>query len=474
MLRKAATTRYISYSVGTFLTIANLLLITYLLDIYQFGVWGVANSLVYIFSQLAQLTYVQYIEKYFPNYSKEKMDYYLFKFIKTVFLTSILWFISLRIMEYFQYFEKFNAENLSILYFIISLLACVEASIELTSKYLLALKETEKFDLNELIVFKLFRLIVFYFLLINNYSVYYLLLANLTLRILFLIKILLSDKKDLIALIKSIFFSKVKEDNFQNLSYTFIAFLIKTLQVTFLNLIFLLLTTLTDNETIANYSLGILIINNLKPIYASLSSLLLPIISKNIHDQINNPDLLSLVSFINKIFTSVTILLAINITKYKFVISTFLDSFDNDIYNIILISVFASSIATLYLPKFLSVLFANNEKKIFRLLFINFLFCSLVFYNFSIRSETNLIYFYILFELINLIVFSLMFGLGKIKNIVSPSYIFIITYLVLHLYGNNWNLILVLISILIILFDIFQLIKRFNVFDKSKNEKYEI
>ena len=187
MLRKAATTRYVSYSFGTFLTIANLFLITYLLDIYQFGVWGVANSLVYVFSQFAQLTYVQYIEKYFPKYSKEKMDYYLFKFIKTVFLTSILWFITLSILEYFQYFEKFNAKNLSILFLIISLLACIEASIELSSKYLLALKETAKFDINELIVFKLFRIIIFYLLLINEYSVYYLLLANLILRTIFLI-----------------------------------------------------------------------------------------------------------------------------------------------------------------------------------------------------------------------------------------------------------------------------------------------
>ena len=71
-------------------------------------------------------------------------------------------------MEYFQYFEKFNAENLSILFLIISLLALVEASIELSSKYLLALKETAKFDINELIVFKLFRLVIFYFLLING------------------------------------------------------------------------------------------------------------------------------------------------------------------------------------------------------------------------------------------------------------------------------------------------------------------
>ena len=54
------------------LTIANLFLITYLLDIYQFGVWGVANSLVYVFSQLAQLTYVQYIESIFLNIQKKR------------------------------------------------------------------------------------------------------------------------------------------------------------------------------------------------------------------------------------------------------------------------------------------------------------------------------------------------------------------------------------------------------------------
>ena len=67
MLRKAAATRYVSNVIGTGFTIANLFVITYLLDIYQFALWGVANSLIYIFSTIGQLTYVQYIEKYFPN-----------------------------------------------------------------------------------------------------------------------------------------------------------------------------------------------------------------------------------------------------------------------------------------------------------------------------------------------------------------------------------------------------------------------
>ena len=49
----------------------------------------------------------------------------------------------------------------------------------------------------------------------------------------------------------------------------------------------LVVTSFTDNETIANYSLGILIINNLRPIFASLSGLLTPIISKNIQTPSN-------------------------------------------------------------------------------------------------------------------------------------------------------------------------------------------
>ena len=115
MLRKAATVRYFSYILGTLFTILNLFLITSLLDIFQFAVWGVANSLIYIFSQLGQLTYVQYIEKYFPNFTKEKMDYYLYKFIKTISSLTTIWLLVLFVLEYVGYFEKFNANNLYII-----------------------------------------------------------------------------------------------------------------------------------------------------------------------------------------------------------------------------------------------------------------------------------------------------------------------------------------------------------------------
>src|SRR6056300_1025164 len=106
MSRKAATVRYLSYMFGTLFTIINLFLIVTYLDIFQFAVWGVANSLIYVFSQFGQLTYVQYIEKYFPTLSKEKMDYYLYKFIKTISSLTIVWLLVLFVLDYFGYFNK--------------------------------------------------------------------------------------------------------------------------------------------------------------------------------------------------------------------------------------------------------------------------------------------------------------------------------------------------------------------------------
>ena len=218
MLRKAATVRYFSYILGTLLTITNLFIITYLLDIYQFAVWGVANSLIYIFSQFGQLTYVQYVEKYFPNFDKDKMNYFIYKFLKTISSLFFLWLLILFILEYVGYFDKFNAENLYIIFILISLLTTVESSIEVSSKYLLALNETRKFDLYELLIFKFSRLVIFYFLLINDYSVYYLLLTNLVIRSIFLASVLNYEKKGLIKIIKRIISSKIFDDNFKNKS----------------------------------------------------------------------------------------------------------------------------------------------------------------------------------------------------------------------------------------------------------------
>ena len=58
-------------------TAVSIFLINYYLDSNEFAVWGVANSLIYILSQLGQLTYVQHVEKYFAelrnHYTTEKL-----------------------------------------------------------------------------------------------------------------------------------------------------------------------------------------------------------------------------------------------------------------------------------------------------------------------------------------------------------------------------------------------------------------
>ena len=67
MIKRAAITRYATYFTGISTTAVSIFLINYYLNANEFAVWGIANSLIFILSQLGQLTYVQYIEKYFPG-----------------------------------------------------------------------------------------------------------------------------------------------------------------------------------------------------------------------------------------------------------------------------------------------------------------------------------------------------------------------------------------------------------------------
>jgi hypothetical protein len=473
MLRKAASIRYLSNSVGTIFTVANLLLVTYLLDIYQFALWGVANSLVYIFSSFGQLTYVQYIEKYFPTYSNEKMNYYLYKFLKTIFLLIFLWFLILYLLKYVGYFDKYNADNMHILFTIIACLTFVESAIELVSKYLLALKKTENYDLNELVIFKIARVLIFFILLTNGYSVYYLLLTNLLLRGLVLLRVLNHDSSGIKTIIKSIIYSNIRIDNFKNFSYTFVAFSIKSLQVTFLNLIFLLLTIFTDNETIANYSLGILIINNLRPIFSSLSGLLTPIISKNIQKHKNNDILFSLVDYVNKLSISFVVIVSIYVTDTRFLIDNFLKSFDDTVYDIILVSVFASSVTSLYIPIFLKTLFSNNEKKLLKVILFNYIGCLSIYVVLENFFNVNIIFIYLLFEILNLSIFYLLFA--NIEKSLNTSYsiYFVGIYLIIYLTGESLSSILLSVCLLSIFVDLYIFKNKFTLFLNTKDNDYE-
>ena len=74
MLRKNALIRFSTSSIGLLFQIASIFLLTKLLDIYQFALWGVATSFIYIFAAVGNLGYENNIEKYFPNLSNEKKN----------------------------------------------------------------------------------------------------------------------------------------------------------------------------------------------------------------------------------------------------------------------------------------------------------------------------------------------------------------------------------------------------------------
>ena len=101
MIRKRALIRYSTYFSGVSTTAVSIFLINYYLDSNEFAVWGVANSLIYILSQLGQLTYVQHVEKYFPNLSDKEKLKTLYKFIKTTIVFFPLWFFVL-VLLYFN------------------------------------------------------------------------------------------------------------------------------------------------------------------------------------------------------------------------------------------------------------------------------------------------------------------------------------------------------------------------------------
>tara|TARA_B100001540_G_scaffold306073_1_gene317773 strand:- start:2 stop:718 length:717 start_codon:yes stop_codon:yes gene_type:complete len=237
------------------------------------------------------------------------------------------------------------------------------------------------------------------------------------------------------------------------------------------------LTIFSDNETIANYSLGILIINNIRPIISSLSSLLSPIISKNIDKRKDNTQLLNMVIYINGIIISFITLITIFVTKYKFIISIFLESFNPNIYSIILISVYASSIASLYYPKFISLLFSNYEKKLLFYFFLNYIGCLGLFYFLSNINDVNLIFFYIIFELVNLIISRTMYKRSTRKKeriYVSFSFWFISAYIILNTLNYDFNeVILLIVFIIFFLIDLKNLYKQFKIFDDLKDINYE-
>ena len=185
-INNAASARFFSYSIGLLIQISIIFLLTTKLEIYQFGLWGISMSFVFIFSTVSQMSYFQNIEKYFPNYTEEKRQYFFVKYVKTIFVINPIILLFLFIIKYFGYFEKFNIDNINYLLIMLALLSSIESCLVISDGYFVATQKSKIFDTYELYFYKIPRLFVFYFLLSFGYSVFYLLFFTIILRFLFL------------------------------------------------------------------------------------------------------------------------------------------------------------------------------------------------------------------------------------------------------------------------------------------------
>tara|TARA_B110000003_G_scaffold202922_1_gene201629 strand:+ start:40311 stop:41714 length:1404 start_codon:yes stop_codon:yes gene_type:complete len=465
MILKRAITRYLTYFLGVSTTAFSIFLINYFLDSNEFAVWGVTNSLIYILAQLGQLTYVQYVEKYFPNLSASEKKKTLYMFIKTTFVFFPLWFFILVMLYFLNYFSKFNISNIGYLFLMITISVVIEASIEIVSKYLLTTKDTIQLDKNEFIYSKLLRLFVFTLLLFNGFSIYHLLFTNILLRAFLFFRIINLEKEPFDKVFKNILKTHIWDNNFTKIRYTFVAFGIKALLISFLNILFLFYSSVSSSEAIAIASLGVLIINNLRPAVGSLTSLLSPMISQNVEKSVKDSSLISNFLFVNSFSASIFLIVS---TVFVHVYNYFLNIEALVGYNpdkIILLSFLACVISSLYYPKLWHVKFSNLENRLLKYLIIIFIITLGIFLFLPI--DADLFIFYIIFELLVYLVSFVLYKtqFPKFKNKLSPS--LYISVIIVLLYLNSFSYFYIQLLVYTI-FSVFEL-KKVRVILNSKS-----
>ena len=427
--------RYTSYLLGLIFTVVNIFLITYYLDINEFAVWGISLSLIYIFSQLSQLTFVQLIEKYFPTYTKDVISTKLYQIIKFVIFTSPTWFIVLSLLENINFFTKYKIENIYILFLLITVSAVLESLIEIFSKFMLVSNKSKNVDIGELLILKFIRTVSFFMLLHFGYSIFHLLSIAILLRGIFLIILFTSSEKNLINFVIKVLKSKIKSELFDKFKYTILAFLIKSLQVSFLNIAFLIYTDI-KGKNIASVALGVIIINNLRPIASSLTSLIFPSISLMAYKNRVEDDFLISSTFITTIISSFLIVGVLILIELKGLYSIYFEKYDDSIYKLIPFAVFAATINPIFQPAFLFLKFVGKE--LYQLFNVSSAFIISIFL--VIFTDMNLIFSYFIFEMCTLIATTLSYKkMAKTTKIYLTSISYLITsiFLLVEYYGTN-------------------------------------
>lgn len=398
-IKNSAIIRFSSYILGLIIQISTVFLLTTKLEIYQFGVWGVAMSFVFVLSTIFQMSYFQNIEKYFPNYDEKNKKIYFMKYLKTIVSFSPIVLSILLIINELGYFSKFNANNIFYLLIMIAILSVVESCLLISDSYYLAKNRSSFYDLCELLSYKLPRFITFIYLLSNGFSVYYLIFLTIVLRVLFMIILISYEYKNLYELFNFFKNNSIFENNFQNFKYNSIAFTHNSIYVSFINILFLISTNFLENIDIAHYSLTVIILNNLRPVMNSIPSVLSPLISNSIKYKFNINELLKKVSVLNQILISFMLLASIFIIENNAILPRFLSFYFDGIYKLIFLSIFASTLNSIYFSKYIELLFNKNEGKILLFNIFNSFFVLLAFLLIFINFYLiNFIYIYIAYE----------------------------------------------------------------------------
>ncbi len=394
-------TRYTTKFIGTTFLVLNIFSIAYFLEIPQVAIWGVANSLVYLFSLFSNLTYNQFIDKFFPIYSDSKRQYYLYKFMKTISFLTGFWFLIIFLLQKINYFAQYNIDNLLYLNIMITFLVTTETSIELLSKYYLAIKKIIYLDISDFILSKFIRFFIFLFLLVNGYSVYYLLFTNLIIRLTFLLILIHNIESNLYISLKKIFFSKVKKNNFKFFGYTFSAYFIKILHTSFLNFAFLISTQFLSNQDVATFSLAILTINNSRPLISILSSLLSPILASDAKKDTSSDKVISNSFIINTRSIGIIVVAFIIFSQIEIFNLFVSEKYGDNFIFIVSFSILLSSISSLYIPMFSRILYSGYEKDLLIFTSINYLLTISIMLIF--KNYVDFLASYLIFELFNFI-----------------------------------------------------------------------
>lgn len=398
---KAAIYRFSTYSIGVILQLLVLYHIIKFLDIYQFAIWGIANSFIFIFSIIGQLGFGQNIEKYFPNYKINKRKILFLQYFRSILYLLPIWTALLFFINYLGYFEKYNAYNLYILFLIIALSAVSESQLNIFKSYLLIDNSTREFDIVDLFYGKILKFFVFYLLLINNYSVYYLLFFNLVLRVFSILHLIKIKSLFSFAYFKIFLTIKITKNTFTNYKYNFLAFLDKAFYISFINLLFLISAVFAENKEVSHFTIAILIINNLRPVMGSLSSLVGPIISKNLIQNISNFNLNKNVILINSLFVATVLNISLFLVNKEFLYSNLLYQYEIGVYKIIFIGVISACLNSLYYPNYIENLYSGNEKLILKFTILNQLFCLISYIILEYLFLKNFIAIFLLYEFNN-------------------------------------------------------------------------